>query len=268
VDHIGRFLPSLKILEITLPNRFSGSLAQVHGLEEVSLICPGAYLDADTGLTFQHRSLLPIASAETLTRLYLNQVWLEDDASLEVFTRLEHLVTKDWPIDVELANLIRDLPGDLCSLSSSVDTWIEEFGHYRFDLLDCRCLAHLKKICLSVTYVEPDEGGPVTDYIDDCMEVVTKMVNNMPLLEEVELYGGFDIGRIHVLGRLPNLRRLKWIVCEDLTAIISEDRYEKCVGSQDITSRDITSRAFEIFARIGKHVESVKIEFEFENRFS
>lgn len=94
------------------------------------------------------------------------------------------------------------------------------------------------------------------------------MVDNLPLLEEVELHGGFDIGRIHVLGRLPNLRPLKWIVSEELDWLVSEDRYEKCVGSQDITSRDITSRdltsrAFEIFARMGKHVESVKIEFEF-----
>jgi hypothetical protein len=71
MDHIGRFLPSLKILEITLPSQFSGSLKRVQGLEEFSLNCNGAYLDLETGAIVDHQSLLPIASTKTLTCLCL-----------------------------------------------------------------------------------------------------------------------------------------------------------------------------------------------------
>jgi hypothetical protein len=52
-------------------------------------------------------------------------------------------------------------------------------------------------------------------YIDNCMKVVTKMVENMKFLEDVELWGGLDVRRVHVLGQLQNLKRLRWVIAED-----------------------------------------------------
>jgi hypothetical protein len=257
LDDIGRFLPSLKILKITLPAHFTGSLKGLGELEEFSL---NASLPWFEKYIFDERLVLPIASAKTLTRMHLLGVVFRADASLKMFTSLKHLSTEGDPTDADLANLIYDLPVGLRSLASSVDTaeWMEgEPPHERYELVDCPCLAHLKKICLSVDCEPGYEGEILSNYIDDCMQLVTKMVDNMQLLEEVELYGGFDIERIHVLGQLPNLRRLEWIIRADLEWIVPEEQYEKCMGDQDLTSRVI-----EIFTRMGKEMESMTIKVE------
>jgi hypothetical protein len=85
------------------------------------------------------------------------------------------------------------------------------------------------------------------DYIDDCMEVVTKMVKKLKLLEEVEIGGGLDLGRIHILGQLPNLRRLRWFPGTD-----------KCITG--VGSRDPTRQVVEVFERMDRKLELVDIK--------
>jgi hypothetical protein len=118
-------------------------------------------------------------------------------------------------------------------------------------------LAHLEKICLGLySDTDPEDGYDfptkdnesfTADYINSCMEVVAKMVYKLELLEDVELWGGLDVEKVHVLGYLRNLKRLKWI--------ISDDRYVKGMASQDLTSQVI-----ERFRRMDKEVGSVTIK--------
>jgi hypothetical protein len=264
LDRIGHFLPSLKILKITLPDNFNGSLQHNQELEELSLDATLATPASDDYflLIVGAQTLFSVGSAEKLTRLHLEAITFQPTQSLKMFTSLKHLSTAYDPIDITLARLIVDLPVSLCSLASAVDTteWAEDVPlNERYDLVDCSCLTRLKKIRLLLNHAEPDdEGDSAPIYVDGCMEVVTKIVKNMQLLEEVELHGGFDIERIHILGQLPKLRWLRWTISRNLEWILSGDQYAKHVGSRN----DLTSRVRGIFTGMGKDVEWMKIEVE------
>lgn len=257
LSSISRFLPSLKRLEIHLPPDWSGTLEEVSGLEEFLLNVPlgGSWECSE----MEFPDCLPLASADTLTQLNLRKCYFSELISLKVFDSLKHLRTIESPVDSELATLINDLPTRLYSLASAVDIdcprirqEMEGEGvemEEQFQLLDCSCLAYLKTIELAMPCHRsvPEDENFVSYYVENCMKAVTKMVNKMPLLEEVELWGGLDINGLHVLGGLQSLKKLKWI--------ISEDRYVKGMGSGDVTTQVV-----EIFTRMGKKVDSVIIE--------
>jgi hypothetical protein len=59
--------------------------------------------------------------------------------------------------------------------------------------------------------------------------------------------GGLDVGRVHVLGQLQNLKRLRWV--------IPKDSYVECMGTGDLTRQVV-----EIFTQMGKELESVMVE--------
>jgi hypothetical protein len=249
LDWISRFLPSLKKLIIDFPSRWTGSLKGLEQLDEYT-----AQIGSEIPL--DGTSFLPISSAKTLTRMDLSRCYLEH-TSLKMFTSLKHLRAQHEPVDADLAELIKDLPVRLSSLETSVKIEcpraLQIIGlelNERWILWDCWCLGHLKKICLGlhcVTLATNDDDFPAY-YIDNSMEVVTKVVNKLQLLEDVEIWGGFDIEGVHVLGELQNLKRLRWV--------ISKDRYSrKGKGSQDLTSQVIDR-----FRRMGKEVDSVTIE--------
>jgi F-box domain len=257
LSSISRFLPSLKILEIHLPIEWTGSLEELSGLEEFLLNVPQGGSWECSEMDFPES--LPLASANTLTRMNLRKCYFSGRVSLKMFESLKHLRTIESPVDDELADLINDLPVRLCSLASAVEIpcprtrqELEEEGmemEEQFQLLSCLCLAQLKTIELSMPCNRsvPDDESFVSYYVENCMKVVSKMVDKMPLLEEVELWGGLDMNGVHVLGRLQNLKKLRWIV--------SEDRYVKGMGSGDLTSQVV-----EIFTPMGKKVDSVIIE--------
>lgn len=54
-----------------------------------------------------------------------------------------------------------------------------------------------------------------------------------------------DVRRVHVLGQLQNLKRLRWV--------IAENRYAGCMGTGDLASQ--------VVAQIGKELESVIVAF-------
>jgi hypothetical protein len=172
-------------------------------------------------------SPLPTESGETLTRMNLRIRSLPRSASLSKFTSLKHLDVERWTADARLVQLMDGLPVALSSLKATVEipcpTYAQEVGMTEmglskyWGLLDCLSLARLEKICLGIhcnstgMYDEAFESY----YIDNCMKVVTKMVENMKFLEDVELWGGLDVRRVHVLGQLQNLKRLRWVIAED-----------------------------------------------------
>lgn len=252
LDSIGRFLPSLKRLSIKPPSHTAGSFKDLEGLEEFTAV-----------FTMLDEPVLPISSAKTLTRMNLQHCNFLENASLEMFTSLKHLQTKGRMTNASLPRLLKTISADLCSLKGSVAI---EYRRARswwglnasWILWDTLCLAHLEKICLGLySDTGPDDGYDVpatkeyesftADYIDSCMEVVARMGSKLELLEDVELWGGLDVEKVHVLGYLRNLKRLKWI--------ISADRYVKGMGSQDLTSQVI-----ERFRRMDKEVGSVTIK--------
>lgn len=248
LDHF-RHLKSLKILKITLPEHCVGSLEDLEGLEEF-------YLDeTHANLIRDPQSIFPMSSAETLTRMVLRSVYIDNETSLKMFKSLKHLSTQRWPFHIPLAHLIRDLPSSLCSLEAIVrpgDEIFEDTDSEDEDeciaLLDCLCLAHLKKIRLSIVLMlRRDDEESWFEYIDDCMDVVTNVVKKLKLLEEVEIVGGLDLERIHILGQLPNLRRLRWFP--------GADKFINGVGSQDPTRQVV-----EVFERMDRKLELVDIK--------
>jgi hypothetical protein len=251
LDSIHRYLPSLKMLKIWVPSRLTGSLADVEGLDEFTLDASMSsdYLDL--------QELLPIASAKTLSRLSFADFYLEPYGAefLKTFTNLKHLHVRRMRSNETLFYLLEHLPKGLDSLKVSVTVrcprqheLMSEMGiDENLDFLSCLCLAHLKTISLEIHCEAEIDDNFASNYIDGCMEVGTEMAKTLQYLEDVEIWGGLDVERVHVLGQLQNLKRLRWV--------ISEDRYVKGKGSQDLTSQ-----VFEVFTQIGKQMESVKVE--------
>jgi hypothetical protein len=256
LDNIGRYLPWLKTLTVRLPDRWVGSWQYLEGLDDFTLDASFVSLEPEE---YEHGLVLPTSSAKTLTRMTLKNCHI-DDGSLKKFTSLKHLRTERSPIADFLAEALQDLPTSLSSLHTSIDIECPLWLQYEADnlgaadletrliMFDCPCFVHLTKICLGL-YCESDvdDENFASYYIDNCMKAVTRMVSRLKLLEDVELWAGLDVERVHVLGQLQNLKRLDWV--------IPEDRYSKGTKSQDLTG-DVVG----IFRKMGKDVDSVTVE--------
>jgi hypothetical protein len=240
LDRIGRCATSLRGLHLRLPAHWAGSLKDLQGLEELSLDARMAWRDTDDAVvSLDYHALLPVASANTLTRMHLQWVDFPEDVTFKDFSSLKQLSTEGWPVDSGLADHIHDLPARLSSLASVIE--VPPTANVEYNLVECACLADLTAIRLTI-----EQNGDTPTYNDDCMELVAEVVNRMKLLEEVQLAGGFDLEKIRILGQLQNLRRLRWIV--------REDQYPKGVGPQDITSQ-----VLDLLAKMGKKMELVEI---------
>lgn len=252
LDSFHRYFPLLKILRISLADDLTGSLADVEGLDEFTL--DGSGIDNHLDLT----ELLPIASAETLSRLSFIDFDCElyGVECLNWFTNLKYLHAKRMYSNTTLFSLMNPLPN--CLVSLKVSMTVQSQSLYtpvlgaEFDLnlafLNCLCVARLNTISLEIHCGGNDMCDDfASNYIGNCMQVVTGMVGKLRYLEDVEIWGGLDVGGVHILGQLQKLKRLRWV--------ISEDRYVKGKGSQDLTSQVV-----EVFTQIGKEMESVKVE--------
>jgi hypothetical protein len=236
----------LKIFNFNLPEMYHGHLGNLEGLEEYSVAQEGPY-------NFDAPGVLPMASADTLTRMTLENCRFRPDVDFKAFTSLKHLTTKGHPDDCHLRNLIADLPADLYSLDTFVDIeelrveivyGIVEVYRKTYNLFDCSCLKNLKEIRLGMFFDGDEEKITFPGfYVAACMEVVEKMVGKLEWLEKVELWGGLDLERVHVLSRLRNLKTLKWVVCKD--------RYIEGMGQ----TRDLSIGVSEILKNMGLEVE-------------
>jgi hypothetical protein len=231
LSKIGCFLPpSLTILKVGVPSKCYGTF-NFGGLHEFTLETDRRH--DDDPFTDSQCWVLPSASGETLTRMNLRIPKLPRSASLSKFTGLKHLEIEHYPADAHLVELIDGLTVGLCSLKGSLKATVEipypiseqDEGMIEMDiaessaLLGCLSLARLERICLGIccyptgiyaVFVTQDfDNRIVPHYIDNCMKAVTKMVEKMKFLEDVELWGGLDVGRVHVLGQLQNLKRLR-----------------------------------------------------------
>ena len=188
-----------------------GSLSEIKGLEELALQCVGGELNF--GDLDEDEILVPIASQNTLTRLTLDDV--EDFCLIDQFPDLKHLKTALSPVGDELAAILENSVAKLESLDTQFifqcpvrdpTCQIRE----QLPLLSCLCLSHLTTIHLSLlcTTFAPF----VEDYVDASMLVLAEMTSQLVHLEEVELFAGVDLDRVHYLNRLKNLKTLDWSV--------------------------------------------------------
>jgi hypothetical protein len=264
---IARYLPRLRKLTVDFAELFTGSLETLSKLEEFSFSHHRAITESYESIPF-----LPFASATTLTRLSICLGSFDFhfySPTLEKFTNLKHLTTKDDPVHAELVEILKDIPADLESLETSVfiedERYLDEHIYSadvdsgRF-LLDCRCLRHLKTIHLSVLCESADQDDPhcysiyprhdnfPSYYVPNCMKIVEKMVKRVCFLEEVELWAGLDLERApHLLSRLENLKRLRWV--------IPSERYIQ--GMKE--GQDLNDLFRNVFQAQGKEVD-VKVE--------
>jgi hypothetical protein len=243
------------MLTVGVP-QYRGSL-KIGGLREFTFESTRVLDDHDVAFS---ESPLPCESGETLTRMNLRICNLPQSASLSQFTSLKHLDVECWTADARLVQLLEGLTVPLCSLKATVEipcpNYAQEVGMTEismakyWDLLSCSALAHLEKICLRIHchLTGMNEPSFSSYYVDNCMKVVTKMADKMQSLEDVELWGGLDVGKVHVLCQLQNLKRLRWF--------IAEDRYVKCMGIGDLGNQVVG-----MFNQMGKELESVVVEF-------
>jgi hypothetical protein len=225
LSYLARHLPQLKMLYIDLPITFTGSLESLHNVEELSLRGEsGSYDDGDNWTAF-----MPSASAKTLTRLSLELGifgFPNESPVLEEFVNLKHLTTKGVSTHLNLVEIIKHLPFELESLESSVyirrgprllpHLGIVASTEIDPDLLlfDSQCLKHLKAIELHILCLigdgENNDDFP-SYYVENCMEVVEKMVKKIRFVEEAEIWAGCDLDRApYLLSQLENLEYLTW----------------------------------------------------------
>jgi hypothetical protein len=149
-------------------------------------------------------SILPYRSADTFTRMTINQSHLPDATvlSLKSCTSLKNLTTEHFPIGDDLGELMEEMTTDL----ESLDTWIEvtplrarKLGVHEtamnkgWTLFDCSYLRNLKEIRLvmgcQMNVNLSDEAFPVELYIDVRTRILETMVDKLLFLEQVEVWG-------------------------------------------------------------------------------
>ena len=222
LSNLANCLPHLKSLRLDFPLSLAGSLMQLTELEELSLQPTHSSEFAED---FLSPSVLPTGSAEVLSRLSLTDCCFDDDVSLRLFTSLKHLTASRTGTNDRLDGLICDLPAMLVSLDTDVYLdgcealrW-SKTGDIPIDsqwpTLSSPCLRHLQKLCLYM-FCGLGENAltsfPSSYYVDCCLMIIEQLTRDSISLEDVELWAGMDLERVHVLNSWRNLKSLKWII--------------------------------------------------------
>lgn len=229
----------LDILNLSLNDKYDGHLRDLQGLQEYSV---------RQQLTSGHlEGILPTRSARTLTRLTLIRCHFLPDVTLKAFMNLKHLKTQWQPVEDSLRNLIWNLPAYLYSLETTLEIERQRVDgtdgtfdiHRKVDnLFSCPCLKNLKELCLRMLYRNENKTDDFEEYyVAMCMEMVKVLVGELRVVEKVEFWGGLDLKKVHVLGRLPNLQTLKWIVSEDVHLEGEDGIQDLSIGVREILTK-------------------------------
>jgi hypothetical protein len=193
--------------------------------------------------------LLPVMSADTLTRLHISNCH-DTPESLNAFPNLQHLHLDSSMHGSANNSFLKSFSGQLVSLDTQIEVFYPDFmplpsssprddpngdWGYLLDfhdidetwpLLSCSCIRQLKKLRLVLeaeAWIQSEADWtdwsdvPSTVpslelvYIASSMEIVKRLSERIPLLEELEFRGGLDLEKSHYLGGFKNLRSLKWI---------------------------------------------------------
>ena len=225
---------------------FIGSMHDLVGIEELTLNSFGCTSHAPNDL------LMPMASAETLTRLSIEYVDPKL-VSIDAFINLKHLRTKAIMGESLLA-ILKDFEGSLETLYTHVMVYRNDLLEVNCDFLEWMewkalalpCLSHLKTLRLQVIHDCMEEYRAT--YVSCCAWLIEVIASRMPDLEDVTLWAGLDLSKASVVKRLNQLRSLQWNVPPGY----------KIKGRRS-ENEDLNSRLLEYFRQLDR-LPSVKVQ--------
>jgi F-box domain len=242
---IPRALPRLKDLTIFLPANLEGSLRDLSKLESLAL----RYGGFEGQLS---NSVLPLGSAKTLTRLFLDILQFEDDFALRDFASIRHFrtdlcvsIVEDSDGGLPYVEFLRGTPWSLKSFKAKIsmyDSADPEYGLYCLtheiepaernkwlDLLLTPCFKNLLHISLDIDWENVVGFGISRSkeediYEERCEYILETMSTEWVLLEKIELRCAFV--NEHCVKRWENLKSLVWLV-PSRDPLDSEDEWNR-----------------------------------------